>query len=72
METTIRLRRARFLAVLLATAFVLGLLHGALLVAVDLPDALFSWWGTCLRAVLAVLICLGVTGAVDRRWNAEG
>ena len=66
-----RLRQARFLAVLLATAIVVGLLYGGLLLAVDLPDALLTWWGTSLRAILAVLVCLGIAGFVDRRWNAR-
>lgn len=65
-----RLRRARFIAVLLSTALVVGLLHGVLLVTLGRPDALLTWWGTGLRAVLAVLICLGIAGAVDRRWSA--
>ncbi len=65
-----RLRQARFLAVLLATAVVLGVLYGVLQILVDLPDALFTWWGTGLRAVLVVLVCLGLAGAIDRRWNA--
>jgi hypothetical protein len=63
-----RLRRARFVGVLLTTALVIGLLYGVLLATVGQPDALLTWWGTGLRAVLAVLICLGITGFVDRRW----
>jgi hypothetical protein len=63
-----RRRRARFIAVLLITAIVLGLLYGLLQVTVGQPDALLTWWGTALRAVLAVLICLGIASAVDRRW----
>ena len=62
-----RLRRARFLGVLLATALLLGLLYGVLLATVGQPDALLTWWGTGLRALLAVLICLGIASAVDRR-----
>jgi hypothetical protein len=65
---SLRLRRARFVAVLLGTSAVLGLLYGVVLATVGQPDALLTWWGTGLRAVLAVLICLGVTNAVDRRW----
>ena len=62
-----RLRRARFLGVLLTTAVLLGLLYGVLLATVGQPDALLTWWGTGLRALLAVLICLGIASAVDRR-----
>jgi hypothetical protein len=62
-----RLRRARFLRVLLATAVLLGLLYGVLLATIGQPDALLTWWGTGLRALLAVLICLGIASAVDRR-----
>ena len=62
-----RRRQARFIAVLLASAITLGLLYGVLLVTVGQPDALLTWWGTGLRAVLAVLICLALAGAVDRR-----
>lgn len=63
-----QLRRARFIGLLLATSLVLGLLYGVLLVTVGLPDALLTWWGTGLRAVLVVLICLSIAGALDRRW----
>jgi len=63
-----RLRRARFIAVLLITAVVLGVLYGVLQVTVGQPDALLTWWGTALRAILAVLICLGIASALDRRW----
>jgi hypothetical protein len=66
---TMRLRQARFLAVVLATAVLLGLLHGAFLVTVGQPAALFTWWGTALRAAFAVLICFTVAGAIDRRWS---
>jgi hypothetical protein len=66
-----RLRRARFLAVLLGCAVVLGLLYGVLLATIGQPDALLTWWGTGLRAVLAVLICLGIAGAVDRRLSGR-
>jgi hypothetical protein len=65
---TMRRRRARFIAVLLSTAIVLGLLYGVLQVTVGQPDALLTWWGTALRAVLSVLICLGIASALDRRW----
>jgi len=66
-----RLRRARFIAVLLASAVILGLLYGVLQVTVGQPDVLLTWWGTTLRAVLAVLICLGTADAVDRRWSGR-
>ena len=62
-----RRRQARFLVVLLASAITLGLLYGLLQATVGQPDALLTWWGTGLRALLAVLICLGLAGAVDRR-----
>jgi hypothetical protein len=62
-----RLRRARFIGVVLTSALVLGLLYGVVLITVGQPDVLLTWWGTGLRAILAVLICLGVGGAVDRR-----
>jgi hypothetical protein len=63
-----RLRRARFIAIVLATAFVLGLLYGVLQVTVGQPEMLLTWWGTALRAVLAVVICLGIASSLDRRW----
>jgi hypothetical protein len=65
---SLRLRRARFIAVLLTTSLVVGLLYGVLLGTVGQPDVLLTWWGTGLRAVLAVLICLSITTVVDRRW----
>jgi hypothetical protein len=64
-----RRRQARFLGVLLGTAVVLGVLYGVLLGTVGQPDALLTWWGTGLRALLAVLICVAVANAVDRRWS---
>jgi hypothetical protein len=64
---SLRNRRIRFLAVLLTSAIVLGLVYGVLLVTVGQPEALLTWWGTGLRALLAVVICLAVTSAVDRR-----
>ena len=68
MDTTaLRLRRARFLTALLVSAIGLGLLYGTVLATVGQPDALLTWWGTGLRAVLAVLICLALAGFVDRR-----
>jgi hypothetical protein len=66
-----RLRQARFIAVLLLTSMVVGLLYGVLLVTVGLPDVLATWWGTGLRAVLAVIICLAIAGALDRRWASR-
>ena len=63
-----RLRRARFIAVLLISAVTLGLLYGLLLATLGQPDALLTWWGTGLRAVIAVLVCLTIADAVDRRW----
>lgn len=66
---TLRRRRARFIAALLISAITLGLLYGVLLATVGQPDALLTWWGTSLRAVLAVLVCLGIASAVDRRPN---
>jgi hypothetical protein len=65
---TLRLRRARFIGVLLSTALAVGLLYGVLLATVGQPDALLTWWGTLLRAVLAVVICLGIAGVIERRW----
>jgi|tagenome__1003787_1003787.scaffolds.fasta_scaffold17174613_2 hypothetical protein len=62
-----RLRRARFIGVVLTSALVLGLLYGVLQATVGQPDALLTWWGTGLRAVFAVLVCLGIAGVVDRR-----
>jgi hypothetical protein len=64
------MRQVRFIGVLLAAAVGLGLLYGFLRVAVGQPDFLLTWWGTCLRAVAAVLICFSVASAVDRRWGA--
>jgi hypothetical protein len=66
-----RLRRARFIGVLLATSIVVGLLYGVLLVLVGQPSVLLTWWGTGLRAVLAVLIVLGLTGFIERRWDSR-
>jgi hypothetical protein len=68
---TIRLRRARFLAVLLATALVLGLLYGLVIGVVGQPGALLTWWGTTLRGLIAVGLCFSVAGAADRRWSAR-
>lgn len=62
-----RLRRARFIGVVLTSAFLLGLVYGVVLATVGQPDALLTWWGTGLRAAAAVLICLGIASAVDRR-----
>jgi len=62
-----RLRRARFIGVVLTSALVLGLLYGVVQATVGQPDALLTWWGTGLRAAFAVLVCLGIAGAVDRR-----
>lgn len=73
MDTTaLRLRRARFLTALLVSAIGLGLLYGIVLATVGQPDALLTWWGTGLRAVLAVLICLALAGALDRRLSTDG
>ena len=66
-----RLRRARFFGVLLSTSLVVGLLYGVLLVAFGQPAALLTWWGTVLRAALAVLIVLSITQAIDRRWSGR-
>ena len=66
-----RLRRARFIAMLLATAVILGLLYGVLQVTVGQPDVLLTWWGTTLQTLLATLICLGTANAVDRRWSGR-
>jgi len=68
---TMRLRRARFFGVLLSTSLVVGLLYGVLLVVFGQPAALLTWWGTLLRAAFAVLIVLGITGAIDRRWSSR-
>jgi hypothetical protein len=62
-----RRRRARFVATLLASAITLGLLYGVLLGTVGQPDVLLTWWGTGLRAIIAVLVCLVIADAVDRR-----
>jgi hypothetical protein len=62
-----RRRQLRYLALLLLAAVVLGLLYGVLLGTVGLPDLLLTWWGTCLRALLAVTICSALAQAVDRR-----
>lgn len=66
-----RRRRIVFSAVLLTSAVVLGVLHGLLLGLTGAPQALLSWWGTALRAVIAVLTCLGLASAADRWWTAR-
>jgi hypothetical protein len=68
VETT-RLRRARFIGVLLTTALGLGLIYGLLVAGFGQADFLLSWWGTFLRGVGAVLICFAIAGFVDRRWS---
>jgi hypothetical protein len=62
-----RRRQLRFLGTLILAAVVLGLVYGVLIGTVGQPDALLTWWGTCLRAVLAVVICSTVAQEVDRR-----
>jgi hypothetical protein len=70
VETT-RLRRARFIGVLLATALGLGLIYGLLIAGFGQAGFLLSWWGTFLRGLAAVLICFAVAGFIDRRWSGR-
>jgi uncharacterized membrane protein len=66
------LRRARLAALLVATAIVLGVLHGLLLLAVGDSSFLLTWWGTTLRALVAVVVCFATAGTLERRWSTRG
>lgn len=66
------LRRARLVALLVATAIVLGVLHGLLLRVAGDSSFLLTWWGTTLRAVVAVVLCFAIAGALERRWSTRG
>lgn len=70
METR-RLRQARFIGVLLTTALGLGLIYGLLIAGFGQADFLLTWWGTFLRGVGAVLVCLAIAGFIDRRWSGH-
>jgi hypothetical protein len=68
---TLRLRRARFVGVLLTTALGLGVIYGLLIAWLGQAAFLLTWWGTFLRGLAAVLICFAIAGYVDRRWSAR-
>ena len=72
MLTVTSLRRARLAALLLATALVVGVANGLLLVAFDSSDAFETWWGTAVRALVAVVVCFAVAGRLERRWSLRG
>jgi hypothetical protein len=65
------LRRARLVALLVATAIVLGVLHGFLLLAAGDSSFLLTWWGTTLRALVAVIGCFVIAGALERHWSTR-